>query len=679
MPTITTPREEVVVTENAPRESGVTFRVVCLCLALAVFFGYIIPIIDVKLSNTFLGAQHLPPGAVATLMVLLLVVQPLLRLLSKRFRLSRNELLTVYISCLFSCLVPGHGAETFFVPNLVGVFYYASPENKWLEIWSQLKPWLTPTLSQGKYDETVAEGWYLGLEPGATIPWGAWLVPIAAWCSLILAIYIMFACLSVMLRKQWGDYEALTFPLLRLPLEMTEEEGNTQNRAAVGRFFRNPVMWIGFGIAVFIQMTNGLALYYPDIPVIPMQLTGNFFSEPPWNQMETIPLQIYPITVGITYLLTAEVSFSLWFFYWFIKFQYLTAYYLGFMPATMPNAMGSVGKIFTGYQHVGAYFAYVAMILWAGRQHFKHIARRAFGRAKSHPDEAKEPLSYPVSFWGFWLAFAFIVTWTWAAGVSWSLALTLWGIYLVIAIGLSRVIAEGGLLILEHGWQPLGTIAQFFGSGTGHWISQANGLVPASLLQGIFMVDVRGFLMPSFVQSFKLAHDRKIHARRLLALIAAVTLVSFAMGVWMTVGLGYTGGGGLTFHSFTTQIGPRIPAWGADSLLRGVDNASPWHAIWLGIGALITYGLIMARSYYPGLPLHPLGYLVCLTNVIPGQWLSIFIGWMLKTTITRFMGNESYRKMIPAFLGLALGDVAMIVFWLIVDGFTGRTGHSLGM
>ena len=48
-------------------ESGVTLRVVILCLLLAFFFGYVIPIIDVKLSNTYLGSSHLPPGAVAVL------------------------------------------------------------------------------------------------------------------------------------------------------------------------------------------------------------------------------------------------------------------------------------------------------------------------------------------------------------------------------------------------------------------------------------------------------------------------------------------------------------------------------------------------------------------------------------------------------------------------------------
>ncbi len=104
------------------RERGVTRRVVLLCLALAFFFGYIISIIDVKLQNSFLGAQHLPAGAIAVLLVLLLY-NPLLRVVSKKLAFARNEMLTIYMSCLFSCLVPGHGAENYFVPNIIGVFY----------------------------------------------------------------------------------------------------------------------------------------------------------------------------------------------------------------------------------------------------------------------------------------------------------------------------------------------------------------------------------------------------------------------------------------------------------------------------------------------------------------------------------------------------------------------------
>ena len=47
--------------ETIEENGGVTARVWALCLAIAALLGYVIPIIDVKLSNTFLGAAHLPP------------------------------------------------------------------------------------------------------------------------------------------------------------------------------------------------------------------------------------------------------------------------------------------------------------------------------------------------------------------------------------------------------------------------------------------------------------------------------------------------------------------------------------------------------------------------------------------------------------------------------------------
>ena len=49
--------------------SGVTRRVVILCLALAAFFGYLIPTIDYKLFITFLDGTHLPPRAIAVLLL----------------------------------------------------------------------------------------------------------------------------------------------------------------------------------------------------------------------------------------------------------------------------------------------------------------------------------------------------------------------------------------------------------------------------------------------------------------------------------------------------------------------------------------------------------------------------------------------------------------------------------
>jgi hypothetical protein len=655
---------------------GVTLRVVLLCLFLAALFGYIIPIIDVKMVNTYLGAAHLPPGAIAVLLLMLLVVNPLLKLASKRIAFSRNEILTVYITTLFSCLVPGHGAENYFVPNMLAPFYFATPENKWLDFLQlHVKHWMTPALNaDGTYNRALTEGWYIG---GVAVPWAGWFIPLAAWGMLIFVSYTMLGCLSVILRAQWAEREALSFPLLKLPIELTEDADRTDVYGTFGRFFRNPLVWMGFGIAVFIQGINGLNFYYADVPRFPLELKGTFFSEPPWNQIGTIRLQVWPIVIGITYLLTSEISFSLWFFFWFLKFQLIAAYLFGFIPGTMPNMVGHTmgAKLFDGYQQIGCYLAYVWIVLWTGREHFRHVMLRAVGRAPRTEMEDREPLSYPVAFWGFVLSFLFIVGWSVAAGIRPDIALYMWTAYIVIAIALTRIVVEGGLLFVQQGWVPIGAISQITGAGAGTWLAPSS-IVPATFIQSSLMTDLRGFLMPSFIQSFKLAHDRGIRMRPLMALIFAAIAITLVISMYMNTRLGYENGG-LTLESWFAQVGSRKPAENARDLMKGVPSANPLNIGWVGVGAMLTIGMMFARSRLVWFPFHPIGFLMCLTYPMNTLWVSIFLGWLAKVLITRFGGSEIYRNTIPAFLGLALGDVSMMLFWLCLDGWQGSLRHQL--
>jgi hypothetical protein len=665
---------------SARRERGVTPRVIILSLLLAVVFGYALPVIDYKLNNTFLGGAHLPPGAVGVLLALVIVVNPLLRLLSHKWRLSRNEALTVYITCLFSSLVPGHGSENFIIPNLIAPFYFATQENGWLDfLQPHLKPWLTPSLTpEGFVDRTVVEGWYVGLSGDQVIPWGAWMLPLIFWISFVLLSYIMLGCLSVMLRAQWAEHEALAFPLLRLPLTMTEDLDRPDKYGVLGRFFRNPMMWIGFGVAVFIQGLRGLNLYYPEVPTFPLEInTGPLFTQAPWNQIGWVPINVYPMVVGVTYLLTSEISFSLWAFFWFFKLQYIIAYSLGFPPATLPGADGLPDKVFTGYQMGGAYLAYVAIVLWTARRHLTHVARRAFGRTPATDSEKTEVLSYPLAFWGFVGAFLLMIVASCVAGVRVDVALALWISYIVFAIGLTRVAVEGGMLALQHHTSPLAAIAKLINSGPSQWLTLGSGVAPAAFMQAGMVNHMRGFIMPSFVHSFKLAHDHKIAAKPLLALISAVIVISVIISWWTVVRLGYDNGGLTLGHGWWAKDGPKMPAGFISNAMTSTSGSAPTSWLWLGVGAALTYGMMLARSRFTFFPFHPIGYMMALSYSATTFWSSIFLGWLSKVLITRFGGNDTYRKAMPLFLGLALGDVAMIIVWLTVDGWQERTKHLL--
>jgi hypothetical protein len=99
--------------------------------------------------------------------------------------------------------------------------------------------------------------------------------------------------------------------------------------------------------------------------------------------------------------------------------------------------------------------------------------------------------------------------------------------------------------------------------------------------------------------------------------------------------------------------------------------------MFLFLGMVMTWLIMAARTRFAWFPLHPLGYLVNLGYAMNTLWFSVFLGWFFKVVITRYGGADSYRKTTPLFLGLALGDVSMMLFWLIIDGWQGRTYHYL--
>jgi hypothetical protein len=223
--------------------------------------------------------------------------------------------------------------------------------------------------------------------------------------------------------------------------------------------------------------------------------------------------------------------------------------------------------------------------------------------------------------------------------------------------------------------RPLGAYAQILGSGEGTLLPPSS-IVPASFIQQSLIYDLRGFIMPSFIQSFKLARDENINLRRLMPLLFVVISISLFMGIWMRVRLGYENSG-LTMNEWTAKNGAKIAASNVLDYLNGPTDVGPMNPFWIVFGAAMTWLLFFARSRWSWMPLHPVGYLATLTYALDMLWFSFFLGWLCKTLISRFGGVESYRRAIPFFLGVALGDVLMIIFWLLIDGWQGKVGHSL--
>ncbi len=75
------------------------------------------------------------------------------------------------------------------------------------------------------------------------------------------------------------------------------------------------------------------------------------------------------------------------------------------------------------------------------------------------------------------------------------------------------------------------------------------------------------------------------------------------------------------------------------------------------------------RTRLPGFPLHPLGFAAanCYGDL---TWWPFLVVWVLKALVLRYGGSGLYRRMVPLFLGFALGHLVVAgVFWGLIAAF----------
>lgn len=139
-----------------------------------------------------------------------------LRRIHPRLALSPVELLTAYIVVVISETLSGHD----FVQNLFGTIgyahWFASPENGWEELFHPyLRPWLVVTdMDALRY---LYEGGGSFIRPDL---YGPFLVPLAAWGGILMALIGAMLCINVLVQREWTEHEKLAYPLVVLPLEM---------------------------------------------------------------------------------------------------------------------------------------------------------------------------------------------------------------------------------------------------------------------------------------------------------------------------------------------------------------------------------------------------------------------------------------------------------------------------
>ncbi|RYG53540.1 hypothetical protein EON80_32610, partial [bacterium] len=179
----------------------------------------------------FLAGIQMPFGAIFALLILVLFVNGPLRLLRNKVAFigkvfppfSSVELITVYVMLLFAALISTAGSDNFFLTTGAALFYFSSRENRWAELFYNHVPrHFAPGWDGVTYQREVIEPMYSGGLNYTEIPWHAWTVMLLGWGIFLLMVYSSLFWTSLLLRRQWIESEALSFPLVQLPLQMVE-------------------------------------------------------------------------------------------------------------------------------------------------------------------------------------------------------------------------------------------------------------------------------------------------------------------------------------------------------------------------------------------------------------------------------------------------------------------------
>ncbi|MYK41960.1 MAG: hypothetical protein F4049_17300 [Gemmatimonadetes bacterium] len=596
-------------------------------------------------------------GALFLLFFLAGLINPLLKLVHPRAGLNRGELLLIYIMMVMASPLPVFFAARF-IGTILTPFYYATPENDWHTlIQPHIADWLQPR------DLAVMWPFYEGLEQGRSIPWAGWLPMFLRWAPLVWALFLAMIAAMAILRKQWNDYERLTYPLVQVPMALTEQDAGGDR---IAPFFKNPVMWTGFAVPAIWGTLHGLHNYFPETVPIATNVDPIHFILPIFDNLSELQFKFRFNILGFFYFLKTEIAFSLWFFNLFANALRTTFAVLGVTSSEMLGGGHSIIDPILVHQSMGGMLVLFLFGLFAARKHLWAVCRKALWGDPT-VDDSGEILSYRTAVLVLLSSSAVMVAWLALAGLPVWVVLAFLFTTFALFVGFTRLIAEGGL---SDGSVPVGPAAIVV-SAVGSSAIGAQGMVV--LATTFFWTNGRSFAMTSAANSLKLGEGFGGSKRPLFWTMLLAMAVGMVSAMWVVMELGYSYG----------ALNLKIPGGKhgfydyAAGLIRTPSEPHLWGWINTGIGAGVMLLLMLARWYYVWWPLHPLGYPIGPTGIMDHLWFDMFLAWLIKVSVLRYGGVALYRKTRPFFMGMIAGHIVPGGLFLFVDHFTGMVGNVI--
>lgn len=618
------------------------------------------------LNNGLIADSFFPELAVAVMLVLLLIINPILKLISsKHLFIDERQMALIFAMLLLACTVPAQGLLRMLPYSLAKTTQNCSQNKLLAEIHQKMN--LPPSLFPDKieYGEDTPNSTYLleELPKGESIPWKAWIPVLLSWGAFLTAVWAFMIGLAMIVYPQWRNNERLPFPLLTLEQELI---GGITPERRIPSIFRDKLFWLGCGLVLFLYALNGISEFSGGkCPTFPLGWNlGRALSEEPWRNLnwsiKSVP-KLYFAIIGISYFMPNRISFSIW---------VTVLIYGAYRMLGMTYAPPFDHAIIANHRH-GSTFALGIIVLFLGRRHWLAVARSMFRKARTSEEGMNRAAG-----WIFTGGIIGMAAWLLWVGVepAWTAALLFFGFLSTLVI--SRIVAETGLPFMRI------TAIQ------SHWIVlllpakliSAPALYMAGFLTMIFSMGSR--VSPAAMATHAMGIDKKAtptYQKRtgLLLILLLMTGLVFSGAVHMK----------MSYNVSSSLDGQLLQntAWGGSRMIASENQLLSWsrgahRAVeakdirQVAGGAAIAAALLIACFTVPGWPLHPIGMLMVGHFYANTAWASILLGWLAKTLIIRYGGANIYRRMRTLFIGLILGEVFAAVIWALVPVFLVLSG-----
>lgn len=569
----------------------------------------------------------------------LIVANALIWRVRPGWALRPPEFAVVYVMLAIASSIAGHDQLEILVPTLGESAWFATEENRWRQLFDQYLPnWLVvKDLDALRPFHEGAATMY------ARTHVLAWVKPVAVWTGFILVLFVVTLCINVILRKQWTERERLAYPIAQIPLEISEPKFP---------LWRTRLFWLGFVPAVLVDTLNGFAFLFPALPSIPTRVRWLNFASWPWTATGGFTVSFYPFAVGLGYLLPLDLLFSSWFFYWFWKGQNLLSAILGY--GDRPNFPYVVE------QSSGGYLGLCVFALYLARRHLAAAARRGV-TGDPAVDDRDEPAPYRLALAGLVVGCGGLIAFAAVAGVPLWAAAMFFGMYLALSTAVTRMRAELGppahdlhsggpdsVMPLVLGPRAFGGPALTFLSLT-WWMNRAFRSQP----------------MPHELEGFYLASRRGLSMRGMLRVMLLAAFVAVIVSFWSLIWAGYHYGWsakmGVAARVFGREPFDRLASW-----LTLPSRPDAGAGVAVGAGMAFSLILLILRTTFIWWPLHPVGYAVSSSWSMSLLWMPMLIAWVIKFAVLHFGGLRLYRRGLPFFIGLILGEYAAGGVWSLL-------------